>query len=130
MFTLPLEPVPCPRPRIALRGRFPCAYYPAVYTKWKKEAVEFLANSMPALGPFSGPLQLRAVFHVERPRTSKLDHPKPDIDNYLKSLMDAITEAGWWNDDSQIREVHAEKRWAEVTAEGCHPHIEFDITLL
>jgi Holliday junction resolvase RusA-like endonuclease len=68
------------------------------------------------------PLILRAGFQVTRPRTTKLDGPKPDIDNYLKSLMDALTSAAVWDDDCQVVEVHALKKWAP--SEG---HINFQI---
>lgn len=33
---------------------------------------------------------------------------KPDIDNYLKALLDAI-----YDDDSHIWDIHAVKRWGE-----------------
>jgi Holliday junction resolvase RusA-like endonuclease len=37
---------------------------------------------------------------------------KPDLDNLLKSTMDALTEAGAWKDDCQVCQVADEKRYA------------------
>jgi Holliday junction resolvase RusA-like endonuclease len=37
---------------------------------------------------------------------------KPDIDNLVKLVLDAMTKAGFWKDDSQVVILKAEKRWA------------------
>lgn len=38
---------------------------------------------------------------------------KRDIDNYCKALLDAITSAGVWGDDSQIKRLNIEMMGAE-----------------
>jgi len=121
---LPLEPLPCPRPRIAVRGKFPTAYYPATYTKWKAQAVGVI-KSLTSAPPITGPVKVDVAFLATRPKTTKLDRPKPDIDNYLKSLFDALTQAGVWADDSQVVHVDARKRWALPGVAGS---IVFEIT--
>lgn len=108
VFQLRIEPKPCPRPRVALRGRVPVAYYPADYQKWKEAARGALAFEGP---PIEGPLRVYLSFQVERPKTTKLPAPKPDIDNYVKSMLDAMTAAGVWEDDTQVVQVQAEKMW-------------------
>lgn len=110
MHRLLLDPLPCPRPRIAVRGKFPTAYYPASYQTWKNEAAKLLTERRPA-ETFSGPLKVNVRFEAQRPKTTKLAHPKPDIDNYLKSLFDALTQSGWWDDDCQVVQVSARKCW-------------------
>lgn len=109
--TLDIEPLPCPRPRIAVRGKFASAYYPKAYKDWKEDAEAKLSEVAAELRR-EGPLCLFIVFRVTKPRTSKLTHPSPDIDNYLKSFMDAATKAGLWEDDKQVVRVVAEKAWA------------------
>ncbi len=123
--TLDLDPLPCPRPRIAVRGKFPTAYYPASYQTWKNEAAKQLSTNDRAGLPFKGPLRVSIEFIAKRPKSTKLAAPKADIDNYMKSLFDALTQAGWWEDDSQVVQVSARKRWAAPGIEGS---IQFLIT--
>lgn len=108
VFLLRIDPKPCPRPRVALRGRVPVAYYPADYQKWKEEARCALAYEGV---PLQGPLRVTIQCQVKRPKTTKLPAPKPDIDNYVKSVLDAMTQAGVWEDDTQVVQVLADKMW-------------------
>jgi Holliday junction resolvase RusA-like endonuclease len=118
---LAIEPLPCPRPRIALRGRIPVAYYPAAYAKWKVEAAKLLHCDEPPL--LTSRLAVDCTFYVTKPRTTKLSGPKPDIDNYVKSLLDALTLARYWIDDSQVVFLSARKMWTSGAG-----RIEFTIT--
>ena len=48
---------------------------------------------------------------------------KRDLDNFQKALFDAMTHAGVWGDDSQIKRMLVE--WGAVT---CHGKVELFIT--
>ena len=109
---LPIAPMPCPRPRVALRGRVPVAYYPKDYTAWKNQAAGLIASLLPPdHQPYEGPVEVSIICAVERPQTTKLPHPRPDADNYGKALMDAMTQAGVWKDDSLVGRIAITKRW-------------------
>lgn len=49
------------------------------------------------------PVAVRVLFY-------RSNHRKVDIDNLLKAVMDALTSARIWNDDSQVCEITA-RRW-------------------
>ena len=108
---LPLRPVPASRPRVTRWG----TYYSKTYTAWRKAAAELIPK---ATSPLEGPLRVRVLSLVERPRTSRLPHPKPDVDNYAKAALDVVTShGGQWHDDAQIIHLTTEKRWCEPEEE-------------
>ena len=96
-------------------------FYPPKYTKWKQEAERLIRQHVDAT--LNGPLTLSCAFSVAVPKSySKADRkaayeggmwPRPDCDNYAKALMDAMTAAGLWFDDSQVVSLHSCKRYAE-----------------
>lgn len=44
------------------------------------------------------------------------DRRKRDLDNYMKGLLDAITESGLWEDDSLIDQLHIYR--GEIVKDG------------
>ena len=52
----------------------------------------------PVIGPFTGRIKLTIYAYMP-------DNRKRDLSNILKSLEDAMTSAGFWNDDSQIDDL-------------------------
>ena len=112
-FYLEIEPLPCPRPRIAMIAGHGVAYYPKAYKEWAAEATKQAAKAWrdQEAGTLGGLVSLRLSFFCSRPKTTKLQAPKGDIDNYVKSVMDALTKAGVWLDDKQVVELVARKTW-------------------
>ena len=85
-----------------------------------------------------GPQMLGAVavdleFIMPRPvSTPKTRTPpaikKPDIDKLERAVLDAITSAGVWKDDSQVTTSRKTKRLAEVgETPGCRIVIDVDV---
>lgn len=115
-FRLALAPMPTPRPRarvISGAGRKPLAvfYSPKEYREWQEAAAAAL-KSVPAEYT-DGPVSVTVLCVAERPKTTKLLMPKPDVDNYGKGPLDAITKDGrFWADDTQVSDLFISKRWS------------------
>lgn len=102
------------------------AYYPAKYSKWKDSFSAVLRRVIEEeqIQKFTGPIEVRLVLSATRPKTSKLTHPRPDVDNYAKSVLDASNKI-LWDDDSQIVHLHISKLW---TPTKCPPQIILFVT--
>lgn len=126
-----MEPMPTPRPRarvIAMAGRKPMAvfYSPQEYKAWQADAKKHLSKvSWWPQGPIEGPLYVAIKVVAERPKSTKLLAPKPDVDNYAKGVLDAITDAErFWKDDTQVTDLLVQKRWSsEGEPAGIFVHI-------
>lgn len=94
-------------------GRRPIAsfYSPKEYQEWQKDAAAAL-KAVEAF-PVQGTCLVSITCAVQKPKTTKLETPRPDVDNYAKSVLDAITKDGrFWKDDTQVSELHVTKTWA------------------
>jgi Holliday junction resolvase RusA-like endonuclease len=84
---------------------------PSDYVKWKTEAAKFFAASDISIG--EQPVAISILFVAPRPKTTKHPFLKADIDNCVKSVMDAVTDAATvWADDWQVADLSAKKRWS------------------
>jgi len=68
---------------------------------------------------YEGPVSVRLQFVMPRPASApKRSTPpaikRPDLDKLIRSVLDALSSAGVWHDDSQVVEVYASKRIAEL----------------
>lgn len=59
--------------------------------------------------PITGDISLQLVLF---PPTAH----RRDLDNFIKAIQDALTHAGIWNDDSQVK--HLDIEWGEKVAGG------------
>jgi len=50
------------------------------------------------------PIVVVVEFRMSRPKTVKREYPtvKPDVDKLERAVLDAVTDAGVWNDDSRV----------------------------
>lgn len=108
--------MPASRPRVSKWG----TYYGKRHQAFQKEAFAQLDTMREASillsDLFSGRLMVWVRYRVEKPRTSKLDIPRGDIDNYNKLFYDCCT--GYvWKDDCQIEREYTCKEFTTGTGQ-------------
>ena len=109
------EPIGQPRHRVTTRGKFARMYLPkdhAVHSFKQAIQAEF-GKRLPAIGPIK--LTVYAWFSRPKSEIRKTkpmpEYPhikKPDADNVLKAVMDALNGLAW-HDDAQVASVTVEK---------------------
>lgn len=104
--------------RIGLR-HVPQIYNPHNADEWKAR-IHIIARPHRPPAPILGPIQISLTFLLPRPKAhlkgavlrpeAPLWHAsKPDMDNFEKAILDAITAVKIWHDDSQIADKRTRK---------------------
>ena len=75
---------------------------------FREEVCESIAEQCPGLR-LSDPIFMEVYLFPP-------DRRKRDLDNYMKGLLDGLTEAGMWDDDSLIDQLHIYR--GEVVSAG------------
>ena len=116
VFTILGDPRPQGRPRFARMGKFVKAYDPKDSRDYKQTLAAQIAAQNPEYIQ-DGAISLECEFIFARPKTlpkKVVDHTKkPDLDNLLKALKDAMTGIVW-HDDAQIVSLSARKDYGDV----------------
>jgi len=106
-------PVPAPRPSVGRKG----VYMDRRSEHWKSLVRDSAEDAMRISGwrSPSGPVSIRVEFVMVR-RGKAADGPlahaiRPDLDNLLKLVMDAMTLAKVYRDDGCVSSIVASKRW-------------------
>ncbi len=130
-FTVYGEPVAQARPKFSTAGGFVKAYDPAKSRNYKDYVRLAAAEHAPA-NLLEGPIGMMLTIYRSMPKSfSKRKAAaaeagelrpttKPDVDNYLKGVKDAL-KGIIWKDDSQVVEVFVQKRYSS------RPRIEVKI---
>ncbi len=97
------------RPRIATKGGHPHAYTPTA-TLEEEAIVRSAYRGKKHQGAVRLTLHIFRALPKSRPKRveRERDLAKPDIDNVLKAVMDALNEVAY-DDDAQVCEVHVYK---------------------
>lgn len=88
-----------------------------------KDAVAWSARQAVS-EPYAGAVVVSLVFTMPRPKghygakgllpsAPAWPHKKPDIDKLCRAVLDALTEARVWLDDSQVVGLSAQKRYGD-----------------
>ena len=130
--TVLVRPVVASRPRVTRWG----TYYSKTYKAYREAADAAIPRSTrPAL---TGDLKCTIEFACYKPKSTKRSNPNGDIDNYVKAILDAVVGQkaatktpcklkGYIEDDMQITELYALKRWVFPNEE---PHTRITIEQL
>lgn len=81
---------------------------------WRK-AVTLAAKAVYSGDPLIGPVRVRIMFRLEKPKSTKFSAApagKPDIDKLVRGCFDALIGV-CFIDDSQVVSVEADKVWAD-----------------
>jgi Holliday junction resolvase RusA-like endonuclease len=89
---------------------------PVLLKTWREDVKHAALDAMNGRLPFDGAVEVKVTFYLPRPKSVKraLPNVRPDIDKTTRSLLDALTSAGVFRDDSQVTDLHARKRYAEI----------------
>lgn len=127
--TVPGTPVPQGSKRIvSSRGRSGRAWMidanDSTLRPWRATVTAAAIAAIPPGWVPSGAFQVFTQFHLARPKShygakgvlpsrSGAEHAqKPDLDKLCRAVLDSLTDAGVWRDDSQVYHLHATKLWA------------------
>lgn len=132
LYTLHLEPKPQSRPRFG-RNR---AYEDGKMAQWKRNCKSQLRLLNPKIIP-NGPVYVSMTFYIYPPKRiaevkkKRLEleseaiyvDKRPDIDNYIKAVLDCSNEI-LFKDDGQVAALSSQKLYS------LNPRIEIEITSL
>jgi Holliday junction resolvase RusA-like endonuclease len=78
---------------------------------WRRLVTEKLEAANVSCQPLTGAVTLDVMFFMPRPKTVKRELPTvpPDLDKLIRAINDSATDAGIFDDDSQVVEVVAYK---------------------
>lgn len=83
---------------------------------WRDEVIRATEKMAATVEQLDGPLYIRLEFRVPRPKTVTRDYPitrsSGDIDKLVRGVLDGIDIGGLINDDSQVVDVRASKRYS------------------
>jgi len=125
---IPIEPVAKGRAKTRFINGRALTFTPKK-TQEAQEAVGLTVKSIYNTIPFQPhiPLKLTATFYRTKskwlPKRETLPFRKPDLDNFLKLLLDGINMVAI-PDDAQITNMIIKKRWST----NGHGYIEFELS--
>jgi Holliday junction resolvase RusA-like endonuclease len=118
----PIQPLPKLRARMTRAGH---AYTPPQTRQYENTLRVMARVQAGGLAPLIGPISLRVKFILACPRRTKNVLPcvRPDLDNYLKAVKDAMNGI-LWKDDGQVVHLAGWKLYDKRA--GGEPRIELE----
>lgn len=87
--------------------------------EWRALVATAAKRSMKQQPPLTGPLLVRVCFYFVRPKAKTVPadqvwvfgNRRHDVDGLQRAILDAMTDAALYGDDSQVARIEAEKRY-------------------
>ena len=126
ILTIPGKPVPMGRPRVTMKRGKTWTYNPAECEQYKKKIKTFALkwavknNWFPVAKPDA--VKMEVHVRLDRPKSIKRSLPTvtPDLDNFLKIVMDALNNITY-EDDGQVCLIGCSKKYCKIDEK---PHVE------
>lgn len=111
-FRVQIKPIAKQRPRFANNG---VVYTPSKTINYEKQIKKSFNEKYPNFKPLEAALIVELTFYFQRAKSNKLEHftMKPDIDNLIKSVCDALNNVVYL-DDKQIVGIIANKQFDTI----------------
>lgn len=108
IYIFDVHPLACPRPRFTKYGR---PYMPPKYVLWKKEIIRQIKDRK--LPFYDKPISMDIEFWFYSENKAWGYHiQRPDIDNLIKGLLDAMQDGEMIQDDCIVHTIRATKFWS------------------
>ena len=145
-FTVPGKPVAKQRPKFSRAGAFVRTYTPEKTVNYESLVRLAASDAMNGARPMEGPVLLTVAINLQIPVSASkkqqalmaanvvMPTKKPDADNVLKAVKDAINGVVW-RDDAQVVDITVSKRYSaspcvQVVVEALEPQAEIGTSFL
>lgn len=97
---------------------------------WRADVRDSVASHMDGFARDGEAVSVELNFVMPRPasapkRSTPAAVKRPDVDKLARAVLDALSSAGVWKDDSQVTRLVATKRIAQIgERSGCHIFVE------
>jgi len=80
---------------------------------WRTAVVDAARAELNGEAPDLGPVRVTLMFFLRQPKRPKAPVPitKPDVDKLARAVLDGMTDAGVFRDDSQVTTLTVRKRY-------------------
>lgn len=114
-FVISATPIPASRPRVFRNGG---RSYSASHVQYAAYLSTVLPQYAP-VEPITDAVAVTITFIMPEPKKATSKPHRADLDNLCKILLDEMTKAAFFADDSLVTELHLSKRYAAV-GEAAH----------
>jgi crossover junction endodeoxyribonuclease RusA len=84
---------------------------------WRESVLWAARDALGGAAPIVGAAEVSLTFYLAKPKSTpkKAVWPvkRPDLDKLTRAVLDALTAAGVWLDDSQVTALSAQKVWTQ-----------------